>query len=93
MAAEKFQLIIDVRDANNNIIENSNGVKEPSLRLEMTFSDGTAELALRSLHRTLQSWMPNNKIDIEAFQNNSIGGTLTSVYSLYGPENRFVKHT
>lgn len=89
---ENYRIRIEVRDENGKLIEDENGTKQISIQYDVEMLTGNMEFNLRSLHKTLKTWMPNRKINLEALVHNRISGTYMTMFSFYGDEDRFIKH-
>jgi hypothetical protein len=89
---DKYTISIEVRDENGKFISDENGIKQTNISYEVEMLKSNMEFNMRLLARTLKTWMPNRKIDIEVLVFNSISRTYMTMFSFYVDEDRFVKH-
>lgn len=92
MKTEKYTITIEVRDSNGKIMLDENGSKRDSISYEVDMLTSNMEFNLRHLAKSLKTWMPNNKITIEASVLNTISRTYMTMFSFYVNENRFIQH-
>ena len=89
---EKYKITIEVRDSEGNIITDDEGVKHMTLSYDVEMLPSNVKPNFAYLGRTLKAFMPDRKINIEAYVRNSISGTYMNMFSYYVDEKRFVKH-
>lgn len=89
---EKYKISIEVRDSEGNILVDVDGIKQISLSYDVEMLTSNMEFNLKQIARTLKTFMPDRKINIEVYVKNSISETYMNMFSLYVDENKFVKH-
>lgn len=96
-----YQIEVDVRDENYNVIRDEVGGKFHSIKMEFvldknTEAEGGYKTQLKSkvieLGKTMKAWMPDRQITVEARLHNSISGTLMTMNSYYVNEDRYIIH-
>ena len=87
----KYKVNIIVKDSNNKVIKDSVGNKRINLDFDTTITEGNEETYLIQLNKTLKTWMPDRKIQIELNAPNSISGGYITMYSLQ--QNKVIKHS
>ena len=99
MSREKYFIEVEVRDENGKILETKKGehtIKETKIQFELSVKDDKQlEFKMRELTRTLKAWLPKNyniNLGASIFVNVSGDGYYMNMFSLYGSEDRFVKH-
>ncbi len=81
---------IEVRDKNGKLIKDENGSVRSTLNINILEHELVAiENIMRSHKKTLQAWMPENKITIEVGYRDSISGTHPVLFCL--TEDKFYK--
>lgn len=89
---DKYRISIEVRDSEGKIIVDNEGLKQVSFSYDVEMLTSNMESNLKRLAKTLKTFMPDRKINIEVYVKNSISGTYMNMFSFYVDENRFVKH-
>ena len=89
---EKYKITIEVRDSEGNVITDDESVKHMTLSYDVEMLPSNVKPNFAYLGRTLKAFMPDRKINIEAYVRNSISGTYMNMFSYYVDEKRFVKH-
>ena len=92
MKKETYTIRIEVRDENGKLILDEYGHKQISFSYEVEMLTENVEFNLRHLAKTMKTWMPERKINIEASVFNTISRTYMTMFSFYVEEDRFVKH-
>jgi hypothetical protein len=91
--SEQYRINVEVRDINGKIIQDFEGNNRPSFSFDLTTDPIHMESHLTQLTITLKAYMPDRKINISASVLNTISNTYMVMYSYYGSENRFIKHS
>lgn len=89
---EKYKISIEVRDSEGNVLVDDEGLKQISLSYDIEMLPSNMEFNLKQLARTLKTFMPQRKINIQVYVKNSISATYMNMFSFYVDENKFVKH-
>ena len=89
---EHYHITVEVRDRDHKPIGHGQ-----DLKFEWFVRDVEhMEHLMKSFHKTMKFWMPQNQIYIDAGVFHGVdkhSQTLMNLYSYYGPEDRFVIHT
>ena len=87
---ESYYMRIEVRDKNGKLIRDENGSVRSTLNTSILEHEITViENVMRSHLKTLQAWMPENKITIEVGYRDSISKTHPVLFCL--TEDKFSK--
>ena len=99
MIREKYYIEIEIRNQDGSVIRDEEGNKvlslnhTTSLTAEGEDMTETVKAMFDYEYRKLRAFMPTHKINISASVFNTISGSFMLMYSFYGDEKRFVKHT
>jgi len=93
---KKLTILVEIRDQQNQVITDSEGNKVSDFKFNEEWNEITDELAERSLKRYYKQFKaisPESNINISLLQLNTYSQTYPCLYSFYGSESKFIKHT
>jgi hypothetical protein len=89
---EKYSVTIKVRTLDGKALRDDKGNYRSEISFDENIKQGTEEIYLNQLAKTLKTWLPTNDVSIKLSWFSKISGTYMTMYSLYVNENKFVKH-
>lgn len=88
----KYALNIQVRNSEGKPFTDENLIKRLGIKASIQiFNKSDAKITLKDIHTSLQTWMPENKIEVWASQYGAISETWTTYYSV-NEDGSFIAH-
>jgi len=94
MSNEAFHYTVEVRNVFGKLFTDFKGLVVPKFRFTNSEEDESIiQLICERTFRDYQAITGSNNINITVSYHNSIAGVYEGLYSYYGSELKFVKHT